>query len=129
MQHVIHVFRRLSATAVVLFIMIFAASAAGAEPTGTPGDTIRRVKSGSASDQSQAVIVNGMPLAHTAQLMGTSADGRLVGGDDVAIQTRQALANVTAALASIGSSRGRIAKLNVYVTRDDVAPQVRQVLK
>ena len=43
------------------------------------------------------------------------ADGRPVGGDDLAAQTEQAFRNVAIAIESVGGSFDDIAKLTVYV--------------
>jgi 2-iminobutanoate/2-iminopropanoate deaminase len=43
-------------------------------------------------------------------------DGRLVGGDDVAAQTRQVFANVEAILAAAGASIRDVVKVTVFLT-------------
>jgi reactive intermediate/imine deaminase len=51
------------------------------------------------------------------------AAGRLVGGDDVVVQARQAFANVEAVLAAAGAGFGDVVKVTVYLT--DIADRER----
>jgi 2-iminobutanoate/2-iminopropanoate deaminase len=55
------------------------------------------------------------------------AEGRLVGGNDVVAQARQALANVGAVLAAAGSSFADVAKVTVYLTDVDDRPKINPV--
>ena len=57
------------------------------------------------SGMSQAVVVDGGPLIHTAQLFGVDRKGKLVGGDDVAKQSAQVLENITEALKRLRPAR------------------------
>ena len=50
-------------------------------------------------------------------------EGRLVGGDDVAAQTRQVLANIGAVLAAAGGTFADVVKVTVYLT--DIADRAR----
>ena len=46
----------------------------------------------------------------------TDADGHLVGGDDAAAQTRQALRNIDAALRGLGASLSDVVRSRIYLT-------------
>lgn len=59
-------------------------------------------------------------------LLGGDARGAVAG--DVRAQALQALKNVDAALAAVGSSLGQVVKLNFYFSRDDDAPAVDAVV-
>lgn len=63
---------------------------------------------------SRAVVAGGMVFV--AGTTGTGADGELVGKDDAAAQTRQALANIGAALEQAGASFADVVRTRVFVT-------------
>jgi enamine deaminase RidA (YjgF/YER057c/UK114 family) len=54
-------------------------------------------------------------------------EGRLVGGDDVAAQARQALENVRATLAAAGAGPQDVVKVTVYLTDVDDRPLINPV--
>jgi 2-iminobutanoate/2-iminopropanoate deaminase len=55
------------------------------------------------------------------------AEGRLVGGDDVVAQARQAFANVGAVLAAGGCSFADVAKVTIFLTDVDDRPLINPV--
>ncbi len=55
------------------------------------------------------------------------AEGRLVGGDDVAAQARQVFANVGAILAAAGAGFGDVVKVTVFLTDIDDRPAINPV--
>lgn len=55
-------------------------------------------------------------MVFVAGTTGTGADGELVGPGDPAAQTRQALANIGAALEKAGSSLENVVRTRVFVT-------------
>jgi len=55
------------------------------------------------------------------------ADGRLVGGDDVVAQARQAFANVGAILEAAGASFADVAKVTIFLTDVDDRPKINPV--
>lgn len=63
---------------------------------------------------SRAVIANGMVFV--AGTTGTGEDGNLVGPGDAAAQTKQALANIVAALKRAGASAEDVVRTRLYVT-------------
>ena len=63
---------------------------------------------------SRAVVAGGMVFV--AGTTGTGEDGELVGPGDAAAQTRQALANISAALELAGASVEDVVRTRLYVT-------------
>jgi enamine deaminase RidA (YjgF/YER057c/UK114 family) len=81
-------------------------------------------RSGSAG----AVVVQDVPLVHTAQLLPLDAGGRVVSPDDATAQARRVVEVLKEVLASSDSSLGRLVRVNVYATRRDHLAVVRDVL-
>jgi 2-iminobutanoate/2-iminopropanoate deaminase len=63
---------------------------------------------------SQAVV-HGDQVYCSGQIPLDPASGALVGGDDVAAQTRQVLANLDAVLRAAGSSRAQVLRTGVFL--------------
>jgi enamine deaminase RidA (YjgF/YER057c/UK114 family) len=68
---------------------------------------------------SQAVLQRGGNLLHIAGQTAWDRNRQLVGGSDVAAQTRQTLANLKAALAAAGATPANVVRLRTYVVRPD----------
>jgi 2-iminobutanoate/2-iminopropanoate deaminase len=66
-------------------------------------------------------------LVFVSGCVPVDADGRLVGGDDVVAQARQALSNVRDVLAAAGVSFADVAKVTVYLTDIDDRPRINPV--
>jgi 2-iminobutanoate/2-iminopropanoate deaminase len=66
-------------------------------------------------------------LVFVSGCVPVDADGRLVGGDDVVAQARQALSNVRDVLAAAGASFADVAKVTVYLTDIDDRPRINPV--
>ena len=64
---------------------------------------------------SQVVIAGGRRTIYTAGQVAIDAQGALVGGDDLAAQTAQAMRNVGLALAAAGTGYADIVKITTYV--------------
>jgi reactive intermediate/imine deaminase len=54
-------------------------------------------------------------------------EGNVVGKGDMAAQTRQAIANIEAILATEGSTLNDVVKITMYVTDMSLAPHAREV--
>ena len=63
---------------------------------------------------SQAVVHGGLVYC-SGQIPLDPASGALIGGDDVAAQTRQVLANLDAVLRAAGSSRAQVLRTGVFL--------------
>jgi enamine deaminase RidA (YjgF/YER057c/UK114 family) len=67
---------------------------------------------------SQAVIHRG-GLVHIAGQTAWDVNRQLVGGNDVAAQARQTLANLKAALTAAGATPASVVRLRTYVVKPD----------
>jgi 2-iminobutanoate/2-iminopropanoate deaminase len=74
------------------------------------------------SHYTDAVLVEG-PLLFVSGVVPVDEEGRLVGGDDVVAQARQAFANLGAVLAAGGAAYSDVVKVTVFLT--DVADRPR----
>ena len=81
-----------------------------------------------ATGASTAVIVDDVPLAHTAQMLPLNQKGELIGKGDAAKQTDQVLANLGLALSAANSELAKTIKLNVYLAQTEALPKVQQAL-
>ncbi|MDH4021788.1 MAG: RidA family protein [Gammaproteobacteria bacterium] len=56
------------------------------------------------------------PLVFVSGTTASGADGNIVGIDDAYAQTKQILANITAALAAVGATPEHVVRTRIYVT-------------
>jgi enamine deaminase RidA (YjgF/YER057c/UK114 family) len=75
---------------------------------------------------SQVVVASGTRSIHTAGQVSIDEHGALVGGDDLAAQTAQAMRNVGLALAAAGATYADIVKITTYVV--NYRPEQRSVI-
>ncbi len=64
---------------------------------------------------SQAIAASGQLVFVAGQIPLNPATGELVGGDDVAQQTEQVMANLSAILAAAGTSFAQVVKTTVFL--------------
>ena len=84
---------------------------------GPQADPVRYVDSRDGT--SAAVIVDQLPLVHTAQVLPS-------GGADAEAQVDQVLENLADVLRKARSNLDRLVKVNVYAAREDVVPAVQR---
>lgn len=79
---------------------------------------------------SHAVISRSPSLVHCAGQVAWDAQGNLVGQGDLAVQMRQALANLRAVLDAAGASAADIVRLRTYIVghRPEYLPIIVEVL-
>jgi enamine deaminase RidA (YjgF/YER057c/UK114 family) len=75
---------------------------------------------------SQVVVASGTRTIYTAGQVSIDERGALVGADDLAAQTAQAMRNVGLALAGAGASYADIVKITTYVV--NYKPECRGVI-
>jgi enamine deaminase RidA (YjgF/YER057c/UK114 family) len=95
------------------------------EPSGSP---IQYVPLDAPAGMSQAVIVQGVPLVHTRQLLPLDAAGKLVGEGSPDEQINRVLANLEAVLQDCGSGLDKLVRLNVYALAPATVTRVRELL-
>lgn len=103
-------------------------SADGPADPENVGRSIRYYSLNSQAGLSQAVVVKGLPLVHTRQLLPLDAQGELVGGDSAEQQIEQVLDNLQAVLETAGSGLEYIVRLNVYADSSQTVDFVRDRL-
>jgi enamine deaminase RidA (YjgF/YER057c/UK114 family) len=75
---------------------------------------------------SQVVAATGKRTVYTAGQVSIDEGGNLVGADDLAVQTEQAMRNVGLALAAAGASFADIVKITTYVV--NYKPEHRAII-
>jgi enamine deaminase RidA (YjgF/YER057c/UK114 family) len=79
---------------------------------------------------SHATLQEGGRTLHLAGQVAWNAQAELVGPGDLAVQTRQALANLKAVLAEVGATPANIVRLRTYVvdhTPDKLGPVLGEI--
>jgi len=119
-------FRRVSFGTVVSALMLVALFAGGCMGTGGGPSGAIRVGRGRTAEPSRAVIVKDRALLHTAQLLPFDERGAIASPNDLARQIDQVVDNLRRVL-SVGESQLEdVVKLNIYVSREDIAAQARE---
>jgi len=77
---------------------------------------------------SQAVIVNGLPLVHTRQLLPLDREGKVVGEGSADRQIEQVLTNLEAVLEDSGSGMDRLVRVDVYALSTVIVDSFRERL-
>jgi enamine deaminase RidA (YjgF/YER057c/UK114 family) len=77
---------------------------------------------------SQAVVVEGLPLVHTRQILPLDGGGKLAGEGSVDKQIEQVLDNLKAVLNASGSGLDKLVRLNVYAIAPQTVDRVRELL-
>jgi enamine deaminase RidA (YjgF/YER057c/UK114 family) len=81
------------------------------------------------STYTQVVVATGSRLVFVAGQEPEDVEGRLVGPGDLAIQARQAFANLGRALTAAGAVPGEVTRITIYVVgynRDEHLPVIEE---
>jgi enamine deaminase RidA (YjgF/YER057c/UK114 family) len=97
-------------------------------PGDEAGPSLEYVLLDAPAGTSRVVIVQGLPLVHTRQLLPLDRDGKLVGEGSVDEQIEQVLTNLEAVLKDCGSSLDRLVRLNVYALAPATVTRVGELL-
>jgi len=112
--------------AVMACCLTMVADCPAAEKTAEP--SVRYLPLDAPPGRSQAVVVQGLPLVHTRQLLPLDAEGKLVGDGSADEQIEQVLNNLEAVLGAAGSGLDKLVRLNVYALSHQTAGRVRELL-
>ena len=85
------------------------------------GPSVRYVPLDAPPGMSRAVVVQGLPLVHTRQLLPLDREGKLVGEGSADKQIEQVLDNLQAVLDAAGSGLDKLVRLNVYAMSHETA--------
>jgi enamine deaminase RidA (YjgF/YER057c/UK114 family) len=98
------------------------------KPAAQAAGSIRYLPLDAPAGMSQAVIVEGLPLVHTRQILPLDAAGKLVGAGAADKQADQILANLEAVLAAAGSDLKKLVRVNVAAMTHEAADKFREQL-
>lgn len=104
-------------------LVLFASTLAGVSALAS--DQVQLIEPNQQTGTSSAVLVHDMTLIHTAQFLPAS-EHLHPGSTSAADQLRNVLEQIQSAIGDSGKST--VVKLNLYVTSDDVAAEVRKSL-
>jgi enamine deaminase RidA (YjgF/YER057c/UK114 family) len=79
---------------------------------------LQRIAPDAVTGGSQAVVVDDLPLVHTAQIFAVDRSGRVSDRGNAQKQTSTALANLTSVLLQADSEPAAIVKLNIYLANE-----------
>lgn len=114
----------------VLALMVASCGAVmdrAAADDGTKG-TIQYLALDAPAGMSAAVIVQGMPLVHTRQLLPLDRNGKLVGEGSASQQIEQVLANLESVLKDSGSGMDKLVRIHVYALSTATVTEFQQHL-
>ena len=109
----------------LLFLLLYSPLFLIAQP-GNQDPVIRSVQPSDMTGSSQAVLVDDVPLAHTAQLLPLTKQGALVGKNTPSKQIDQVFENLSLALKEGGSDIDQAVKINVYLSDEALIPDVQR---
>ncbi len=91
-------------------------------------EVMRCIGANALTGSSQAVVVENVPLVHTAQLFPRDAQGRFSSDENSAEQTNLLLDQLATAIVAAGGHADRVVKLNVYLAKLEAAAAVEAEL-
>jgi enamine deaminase RidA (YjgF/YER057c/UK114 family) len=93
------------------------------------GNPVRSIGTDSTTGGARAVVVDeNAALAHTTQVFPRRQNGPAGIETNALLQTTMVLDELDAALRSVGSKLAEVVKLNVYLAKDDLLPEVRATI-
>ncbi|MCC6127119.1 MAG: RidA family protein [Pirellulales bacterium] len=93
------------------------------------GPSVRYLPLDAPAGMSQAVIVRGVPLVHTRQLLPLDREGKVIGEGSADLQIEQVLNNLEAVLADSGSGMDKLVRINVYALSTATVSGFREHLR
>ncbi len=118
---------RILITAVFATCLAAPASHSSAQEAAAP--SIRYLPLDAPPGMSQAVVVQGLPLVYTRQLLPLDDEGKIVGEGSADAQIEQVLKNLRPALHVSGSDISKLVRVNVYALSSAVVDDFREHLR
>lgn len=112
---------------IVLLTLLASINAAAQIKTGQ-GNLVRYIGSGVLHGSSDAVIVDNVPLVHTKQFLPLGKSGVIAGKGKLKPQLDQIFENISQTLRESGSDIDQIVRLNVFLTNNDLIPDVQSLI-
>jgi enamine deaminase RidA (YjgF/YER057c/UK114 family) len=100
----------------------------GIDAADEQGSFVRYVPLDAPTGTSKAVVVQGLPLVYTRQLLPLDAKGKLVGEGAAGQQIEQVLTNLQSVLDAAGSGLDKLVRLHVYALSHETADSLLQEL-
>lgn len=110
----------------LLNISLVAVSRAGSYSQQQENPLVREIQPSSVSGSSKAVIVDEVPLAHTSQLLPMNKKSKIPA--NISGQIKHLFKNLELVLEEAGSNTNNIVKMNVYISRDEIMPEIQKQL-
>jgi enamine deaminase RidA (YjgF/YER057c/UK114 family) len=114
--------------AAALLALCLSALADDSAAQDTTNSSIKYLPLDAPEGMSQAVVVQGLPLVHTRQLLPVDREGNVAGEGSADQQIEQLLTNLEAVLADSGSGLDKLVRVNVYALSTAVVTSFREHL-
>lgn len=111
-----------------MLALCLAAQAGGAAGQDAAKPSIQYLPLDAPAGMSQAVIVQGLPLVHTRQLLPLDRQGNVVGEGSADQQIEQVLANLEAVLVDSGSGMDKLVRVHVCALSTGIVTSFREHL-
>lgn len=109
-----------------ILLLLLSGSLGACSQSKSQHPVIKEIQPSGSTGSSQAVVVDHAPLAHTAQFLPLTKEGKLVGEKDLSKQIDQVFNNLSLALKEADSDLNQVVKINVYLSEEDFIPEVRK---
>jgi len=109
-----------------ILLLLLGASLSTFAQSENHNPTVKEIRPSATTGSSQAVLVDNVSLAHTAQLLPLNKKGALIGKNILAKQIDQVFKNISQALKEANSNLDQVVKLNVYLSKEGLIPEVEE---
>lgn len=114
--------------AAVVTACCLARTAHGPAAEKTTEPSVRYLPLDAPAGMSRAVVVEGLPLVYTRQLLPLDGEGKVAGEGSVDKQSEQVLNNLEAVLDAAGSGLDKLVRLNICALSHQAAGRTREAL-
>lgn len=110
----------------LLTVLITGSASVFAQKKESP--MIKQIQPSVTTGSSKAVVIDNAPLAHTAQFLPLNKNGKVIGKENISKQVNQVFKNIASALKQANSDIDKIVKLNIYISRNELKPEIEKQL-